>query len=78
MVLMNFWEGNQMVEKLRPKYKQVFCGEDLVVSKDLNNPDPQDAFKVECVLNEKTAEPKNWSLSISENGNLLMVYLKRK
>ncbi len=63
---------------LNKKYKLIFCSQDVRVYKDLNNPDPQDAFKVECIADEKTFEPKNWSLAISDSGHLMMILVSGK
>ena len=59
-------------------YKLVFCAPNVRVYKDPNNSDPQDAFKVECIADEKTYEPKNWALSISESGHLMMILVSKK
>ena len=59
-------------------YDLIFKTPDLAVYRDPKNPDPYDSYKIECLDEGKTFEPKNWALSISETGNLMAIILKRR
>jgi hypothetical protein len=63
---------------MKPQYDLFFRTPDLAVYKNYNEPNPYESFKIECVEGDKTFEPENWALSISESGNLMAIILKRK
>lgn len=63
---------------MKAQYDLFFRTPDLIVYKNPNEPDPYNSFKIECVEGDKTFEPENWALSISETGNLMAIIFRRK